>query len=255
LPGVLEIHQEQVRRFVNRAISNSEDAADVFQQTLLQAHLRWDSFRGENFRAWLFTIARHLIVDYYRAKSRVTYVDVTDTALHDREPALQVANDRVQAGFESRERLQNCLRCVTRHVPIKGQVALLLADFYGFRDKESATVLHQTLPTFKKLLHNARTRLRAAAFGVCALVASGDCPLARAMDVTRAEPEVRELHERSWADTGGGGAGGPPTPGPEAKAVLLELRRELLDGLELTGSESGCRNCQCAPAPPEESGL
>ncbi|MBI5388654.1 MAG: sigma-70 family RNA polymerase sigma factor [Verrucomicrobia bacterium] len=232
LTELVTAHQAEVRRFVERALPNREDAADVYQQTLLQAYRRWPSFRGENFRAWLFTIARHLIVDHYRAQRRFTFVDVTQTGLWDSEPALQVPSEVVRLAFESRERLQLCLRCVTHRLPLHGQVALLLADFYGFTDKESAVAVRLSLPAFKKLLRKSRAHLRITALGVCPHVASGDCPLVRPTVVADNGPDSTGVSPV--------GAGAPKSPGPSPRkpkrdisAVLVTLRQELLDGLGL----------------------
>ncbi len=228
-------HREEVRLFVKRALSTPEDAEDVFQQTLLQAHRGRATFRGENFRAWLFTIARHLIVDHYRAKRRYTFVDVHETGLGNTETALQMPAEMVHGAFESRERLHLCLRCVTRRVTLHQQVALLLADFYGFTDKESATALKQTLPSFKKLLHKARSRLRSAALGVCALVALGDCPLLRGNEMSETERQSAVIRCAPMP----AGSGEPPPPDSPEPEALLALRRELLEGLGLAQPPGG----------------
>lgn len=220
-------HGEEVRRFVRRALSSPEDAEDVFQQTMLQAHRRRETFHGENFRAWLFTIARHLIVDHYRTNRRFTFVDVDEVGLGNAEPALQVTTEMVRGGFEGRERLHHCLHCVTRRVSMRQQIALLLADFYGFTDKESAVALKLTLPSFKKLLHKARARLRAAAMAGCALVASGECPILPGADPKTLEPVPAEVR----CVTGPTAAEGPPESDGAEYAALLALRRELLEGL------------------------
>lgn len=230
LAELLQAHQEDVRRFVNRAVRNREDAADVQQQIWLRVYRRWPGFRGENFRAWLFTIARHLIVDHYRAQRRFTFVDVSQAGLWDAEPALQLPSEVVQLAFENRERLHLCLRCVTSRLPVQGQVALLLADFYGFTDKESAAAVRLSLPSFKKLLHLSRSHLRAATHGACPHVASGDCPLLRPTELATAGTGTAKPPTASTGPTATTRPF-PPAPDHEDATALRALRWELLSGL------------------------
>jgi RNA polymerase sigma-70 factor (ECF subfamily) len=141
---------------VARRVANAADAEDIAQQTLLQACAKLRTCRGESHRAWLFTIARHLVVDHYRAKSRVRFVEAA--ALAETEPALQTRPDVVLTASECRERLACLARCVTRRLRLEQQVAVLLADVHGHRDKDSAAALHMSVPCFKLLLHGARAR-------------------------------------------------------------------------------------------------
>ena len=160
----------EVHRLVARRVSNLDDAADIAQQTLLQACAKRGTCRGENASAWLFTIARHLIVDHYRARSRFRFQEVG--ALADTEPALRTAPDAVLAICLHRERLNCWVNCISQRLRLEEQVAVLLADAYGHRDKDSAAVMGMSLPSFKLLLHGARARLNAIAGGNCALVST-----------------------------------------------------------------------------------
>ena len=148
----------EVYRFVTKRVANCTDAADVAQQTLLLACAKRDTCR-ENFSTWLFAIARHLIVDYYRTKSRFQFVEAV--ALMETESALQTPPDWM-AIFEGRERLKGWLDCITQKLRLEEQVAVLLADVYDHCDKDSAAELRMTVPSFKLLLHVARTRLQKA---------------------------------------------------------------------------------------------
>ncbi len=150
-----------------RRVANPADAADLAQQTLLTAWAKLSTCRGDNFSAWLFTIARHLIVDHYRAQNRFRFVEADSLA--ETEPAMQTLPDAV-AVCEQRERL-SCLRnCITRRLRLEEQIALLLADIYHHRHKDSAALLSMSEPCFKLLLHGARARLHKMAGGNCMLV-------------------------------------------------------------------------------------
>lgn len=206
----------KIHRFVSRRVANSADAADIAQQALLRAWAKRRHCRGESFSGWMFTIARHLIVDHYRAKGRFQFVELATVI--EGEPALQTSPDSVRAVCERRERLSCLMGCITRQLRLEEQVAVLLADVYGHRDRDSARLLFMSLPSFKLLLHGARTRLRE--------VAGGDCMLVR-----RTSSACGQNAERRKRDG----------PSPRARVgvtchldapSLLALRAKLFDRLE-----------------------
>jgi len=214
-----EADASAVHRFVARRVTNAADAADIAQQALLQGLANWASCRGESHLPWLLTIARHLIVDYFRKRSRFQFVEAG--ALDDVEPALRTRRDVVPVACEGRRRL-GCMRgCVTQRLYLEEQLAVLLADIYRYRDKESAAVLQMTLPSFKHLLHEARERLHAEAGGSCMLVrrnSAASCDEAAGGDLRRG---AGTTPLRRGARCGLG------------TSHLVELRARLLDGLEL----------------------
>jgi RNA polymerase sigma-70 factor, ECF subfamily len=218
----IESSAAELLRFVARRVPNPVDAADIAQQTLLVACLRLDTCRGDNVLPWLFTIARHQIVDHYRANKRARFVEAA--ALAEIEPALQTRPDVVQVACECRQKLGTWLDCITRRLRLEEQVAVLLADVYGHRDKDSAELLEMSVPSFKLLLHGARARLREIAGGNCAI--AGDTSASESTD------------RHGCAFTGGNG--GPrgaarayrvAAPRRLGVSRLLALRARLLEGM------------------------
>jgi RNA polymerase sigma-70 factor (ECF subfamily) len=57
-------------------LDNRDDAAEALSETFTRAIDKASSFRGDAFafRAWLFTIARHVSTDQYRRRARVVVV-------------------------------------------------------------------------------------------------------------------------------------------------------------------------------------
>jgi RNA polymerase sigma-70 factor, ECF subfamily len=155
----LERASADVHRYVSQRVSNRADAADISQETLLVACAKLHTFRGENLHAWLFAIARNLIVDYYRARNQVQLIAVEPAIDDEPQCALQVPPDPIVTKCDFRRRLDDWLeRCNERlHVP--QQIAVLLADVYEYRDKDSAAMLRMSVPSFKLLLHRSRARL------------------------------------------------------------------------------------------------
>ena len=66
--------------FAYNLTKNSEDAADLYQETALRALSNKDKFRpGTNFKAWSFTIMKNIFINNYRKKvKRNTIIDSTD---------------------------------------------------------------------------------------------------------------------------------------------------------------------------------
>ena len=168
---MLELSAPAVHRFVAQRIANRQDAEDIAQQVLLQALAKLSTFRGRNFQAWIFTISRHLVIDHYRTRNRVQFVEVSEAASGEAEPALQTGSDQLHSVCDCRARLGRWVHCVTQRLRLEQQVAVLLSDVHGYSDKASAAELEMTLPSFKLLLHEARSILNAWSGGSCTLLA------------------------------------------------------------------------------------
>jgi DNA-directed RNA polymerase specialized sigma24 family protein len=145
--------------FVLRLVPDRSDAADIAQQALLLACSADLGTRIANVDAWLRCIARHLVIDHFRAGNRYSSVELGD-ALADSEPILRTRPDLALAVRESRERLCSLLDEATGQLCLVHQVALLLADVYGHCDKHAAAVLQMNVPCYKLVLHRARSAAR-----------------------------------------------------------------------------------------------
>ncbi|MBP7148269.1 MAG: hypothetical protein KBD01_12025 [Acidobacteria bacterium] len=193
----IELFATEIHRYVARRVANPADAADLAQQALMLAFEKLPAFRNGLLRAWLFTIARHVIVDHYRSRNRARMLELSDE-FEESEPALHTAPDLPVAACYCRERVNDWLECIARRLRLDEQVAVLLADVYGYRDRESSEMLRMTLPCFKLMLHGARACLRAEAG--CTLVGSERCATAstrRGRSNSRLTlAELRSLRER-----------------------------------------------------------
>ena len=147
--------------FVLRRIPDAADAADIAQQALLLACSDDRGGRIANVDAWLRCIARHLIVDNFRAGNRYSSVELRD-ALADSEPVLRTRPDLPIAIRECRERIRRLLDDATGQLCLVQQIALLLADVYCHCDKDSAILLKMSVPCYKLVLHRARSVVRAS---------------------------------------------------------------------------------------------
>lgn len=88
---------EQIMRHISFRVSNNREAQDIFQETFLRT---WKSIvneqKIENLRAFLYMVARNLIIDHYRSKRR-TEIAIDD--LGAQEPSsndlMNTASDKI----------------------------------------------------------------------------------------------------------------------------------------------------------------
>ena len=127
------------------------DALDLVQDALLKAWRSAASFnRGDNLKAWLFTILRNAYLDRCRARrlEPIPLEDAGDPAVLDAPPpALE-------------DVLSDGLLRALRELSPAHQLLLQLCDLEGLSYKEIAGVLGCPIGSVMSGLHNARTRLR-----------------------------------------------------------------------------------------------
>lgn len=82
--------------YVQRLTGGDRQAAeDIVQETLLRAWRHPDALTGRPVRPWLFTVAKNLVVDSYRAR-RARPAEIGDAAI-----ALLPAEDEAERALES----------------------------------------------------------------------------------------------------------------------------------------------------------
>ncbi|HEY5915011.1 MAG TPA: RNA polymerase sigma factor [Verrucomicrobiae bacterium] len=214
----LEASVPEVHRFVAQRIANKADAEDIAQQALLQAVAKLATFRSEHFRAWLFTIARRLIIDHYRAQNRVQFVELTEAAQGGTEPCLRTGDDAVHWRCDCRARLGKWVDCITGQLRLEEQVAVLLADAHGHSDKSSAVELGVTLASFKLLLHEARSRLSKVSGGTCVLLSGART------DMADGAPPEPALHADAVTNPKRAGCARPPAPASNSHNATFARR-------------------------------
>lgn len=90
-------HAHPLLAFTQRLMNGDRAAAeDIVQETLLRAWRHADELSGETVRPWLFTTARHLAVDAYRARGARPAETGADVSEQQADPA-----DRFDAALTS----------------------------------------------------------------------------------------------------------------------------------------------------------
>lgn len=145
-----ERYVESVYRFCSGRLESEEAAADATSEIFTKALLALPQFRGGSFRAWLFTIAHHVVIDRYRARPPDTSLTAA-AALTDPTPTPEQAAllaDQQRAFHDLLTQLTDEQRRV---------IELRLAGLTG---AEIADVLECSLSAVKSSQFRAFARLR-----------------------------------------------------------------------------------------------
>lgn len=162
--GYRQLDQEQLARalyaehagallsYVQRLVRGDRQLAeDIVQETLVRAWRHADRVTPEAGRPWLFTTARHLVVDTYRARA----VRPAETAAELAEPA--VTEDGIDAVLDA-TLVSDALRSLSR----AHREVLVACYFRGLSAQQLATELGLPAGTVRSRLYYGLRALRLA---------------------------------------------------------------------------------------------
>lgn len=135
-------------------IGNLHDAQDTAASILLKAFAGFPPDQHSTFRAWLFTIAHHTVIDFYRRSARWS------GTISDLYVADQIADG---APTPEQHMLRNDEQATLRRAMSKltgDQRRVIELRFAGLKGAEIASVIGCTHSAVKMLQHGAMNRLR-----------------------------------------------------------------------------------------------
>jgi RNA polymerase sigma-70 factor (ECF subfamily) len=159
LDGLIETYQHRLMRYLLSVTGSRPMAQDLFQETWLHVLERGSQYRSRwKFEVWLFSIARHLVIDEARRKKATSLQDLMDPeAGIGFDPAAGGPSpfDETAAGEEGRRisRVLTGIPAVYREV-----LTLRFQDELGL--EEIASIVKVPLSTVKSRLYRGLDALR-----------------------------------------------------------------------------------------------
>ena len=140
-------HKAELRAFLHNRSGCAATADDLLQDVFVKALLHGKRFCTlENPRAWLFHVARNLLIDRLRlSRDQVPLPD---------DLGLECVPD-----FDPVDLLSQCLPRVLSEMSTEDREAILLCDMQGMSQKDYAKRLGLSLPAAKSRVQRARLRL------------------------------------------------------------------------------------------------
>jgi RNA polymerase sigma-70 factor (ECF subfamily) len=147
-------HHEHIFRFIWSRVHNAEQAEDLTGEvfTRMVAHLPAYRERSPPFRAWLYRIARNLIVDHYRKVSSARAL-----AEAGNQPPDHTSPEENAEAALTLERVQRALE----RLDAEQREVVELRFLAELSLEEVALTLNKTIPAVKALQHRGLAALRA----------------------------------------------------------------------------------------------
>ena len=150
---------DRLRVYVARRV-NPGDADDVVQSVMVKLLERRNEIDADSVRAWLFTVTRNAVAEYYRqhrpSVDLDTFGDVPE--IDDTDPADRTIGN-----------LSDCLDPMLRMLSESDADLLRRIDLQGEAQTEHAAALGVPLSTLKSRVQRARAKLRSAFDACCAI--------------------------------------------------------------------------------------
>lgn len=145
--GIYDKHADEIFRFCIMKVSNREKAEDLTQETFMRY---WQALRtGEpvrNDRAFLYTLARNLIIDWYRKKKESSLDAIQDEGI-----------DFAGEGREDVERAaqMNEALAIINQLDEPSRDAILLRYVEGWSPQQIAALNHESANAVSVRLNRA----------------------------------------------------------------------------------------------------
>jgi len=156
-------YEHKIYDLAYKILGNTDDAADVLQETFLQAYRSLPKFKGKSsFSTWLYRIAmNNCLMKIRKHKNRTvesldsTEDDSTD-ALYNNIPDWSFNPEATAENSELRDILSRTIR----RLPSEYRTVIILHDMQGMSNKEVSGILKLSIPAIKSRLHRARSFVR-----------------------------------------------------------------------------------------------
>ncbi len=165
-------YEKNVYNLALKMTGNTEDAADLSQETFIKAFHSLGSFRGDSkFSVWLYRIVSNVCLDFLRRRSRRQTVSLSMEDEDGEETQLDIPDERQTPELLLEKRMtREAVRRGLAQLPPEPRQILLLREIQGLSYEEIASVLGIESGTVKSRIFRARKKL-------CAfLLADGNLP-------------------------------------------------------------------------------
>lgn len=174
----METHAQEIwqqihnglRAFIAKRVANEAEVDDIVQDVWLKMQRGLNGLKDQRrLISWIYQIARHAIIDHYRAPGRRRE---TPAGLAADLEAHQSSSTRTTASEDSgqlRTELAGCLRPMIERLSGEYRQAVILVDLEGLAQQEAAAQLGLSLSGMKSRVQRGRRQLKGMLEACCTI--------------------------------------------------------------------------------------
>lgn len=154
---IWELFSAKLKSFFVQRVSDHQVAEDLLQEAFLRIHKNLKDVNDEQrLRAWVFQIARNLVIDHYRFKSRDSFVAMPED--------LEASTDE---GHNLNELVEGWLPTMIAQLPSDYREAVEQYELKGMPQQHIAANLGLSLSGAKSRVQRGREKLKGLLFDCC----------------------------------------------------------------------------------------
>ena len=162
LDRLIEQYQYRLFRYLVHLTASRERAEDFFQETWLRVLERGHQYDGKwKFEAWLFAIARNLVLDWHRRKKPQSFESLSGPG---EEPGFDVPDAKSASPLQQALTGEEAagVQASLKKLPALYREVLLLRFQEEMQLEEIAAILNAPVSTVKSRLYRGLEALRGA---------------------------------------------------------------------------------------------
>ncbi len=149
-----------LRKFIKKHVVNEQDVDDIFQEVFIKIYKNIGSLKNDKkIYAWIYSIARNTIADYYRKN-------------HNRFETTEFPEEllsSIDEDFSANTEIASCLKVMIDSLPEIYKEAILMTEFQNMTQKDLSEKWGISLSGAKSRVQRARKRLKEMLFACCYL--------------------------------------------------------------------------------------
>ncbi|MEZ8801215.1 RNA polymerase sigma factor SigZ [Vibrio splendidus] len=148
IENIWQEYRLSLKAFLHSKVSNASDVDDLLQDILIKSYENLGKLRsGDKIKPWIFQIANHTIIDFYRRNGKNKALTEDDLWYEDDSPGIKAE-------------LSHCIEPFVNSLPEASSQLLMATDINGESQKDLAQSMGISYSTLKSRVQKARVELR-----------------------------------------------------------------------------------------------
>ena len=157
---IWEIHHKKLEHYIIKKVSDLHEAEDILQEVSLKLIKKQNSIHQlDNIEVWLFRVTQNAIIDYYRRKNKISYMDDLNSLNTNVIVTLEPENYNLEAA--------SCILKLTDYLPETYKEAIIESDYKGIKQTTLGEKWQLSNSGTKNRVQRARKKLKETLFKCC----------------------------------------------------------------------------------------